>query len=244
MTMPCQHRATALLKHTNPRKKSTLAQRVESENASSNRSPPPLPLLLLFNYLLRRRLVQRHGASAAAARGQSAQVRAPRSPRQGGHEVSGHCRAVVWRRTRRRRQRESGLCFLSFFCRFCSLSEQNYSTRLSISISHRRLLSLSISISRSRSRSWSAGLHHVAARRSPRSATGASAPRPQPPAEDRHARPLRGAQRPFIHRLHSRAAAGQRGLRVPRGRRGRELLRLQAARGRGGGFQSWGEALG
>jgi hypothetical protein len=46
--------------------------------------------LLLQSYLLRRGLVQRHGAAAAAARGHDAQVRTPRSPGHGGHEVPGH----------------------------------------------------------------------------------------------------------------------------------------------------------
>ncbi len=47
-------------------------------------------ILLLQSHLLRRGLVQRHGAASAAASGHHTQLRAPRSPGQGGHEVPGH----------------------------------------------------------------------------------------------------------------------------------------------------------
>ena len=97
--MLCQHRATALLKHANQRKKS----RTKKNASFQSLAPPSFSL----NYLLRRGLVQRHGASAAAARGQSGQVRAPRSPRQGGHEVPGHIAVAKEKKTRATRRRES-----------------------------------------------------------------------------------------------------------------------------------------
>lgn len=105
--------------------------------------------------------------------------------------------------------------------------------------SRSRSLSLDLSLSLARQLR-----HDVAPRRSPGSATGASAPRPRPAAEDRHARALRSPQRPGIRRVHEGAAAGQRGLRVFGGRGRGELLRFQAARGLGGGLESGGEALG
>ena len=213
-------------RQTKQKKKSTLAQK-ESKTLSIALPHP------CSTYLLRRGLVQRHGASAATARGHDAQVRAPRSPGQGGHEVPGHSECCFWRRE------IAALCFFSSFSPTKSVLARcggnRPQSRLSISLS----LSLDLSLSLARQLR-----HDVAPRRSPGSATGASAPRPRPAAEDRHARALRSPQRPGIRRVHEGAAAGQRGLRVFGGRGRGELLRFQAARGLGGGLESGGEALG
>ena len=117
-------------RQTKQKKKSTLAQK-ESKTLSIALPHP------CSTYLLRRGLVQRHGASAATARGHDAQVRAPRSPGQGGHEVPGHSECCFWRRE------IAALLFFFFFARqICAREVRRKSTTIPA-------LDLALSLSRS-----------------------------------------------------------------------------------------------